>query len=132
MAANTIHQEQIAALRGSLVPIQTRWSYQADEPFAVTVSFCAERGRWVEWVFARDLLITGLERPSGIGDLRVRPGEDGDTVILEVHSPNGEAAFELDRADTEAFVNTTLNLVPEGTESDHFDFDRLLEEIADA
>ncbi|HEX3789831.1 MAG TPA: SsgA family sporulation/cell division regulator [Pseudonocardiaceae bacterium] len=133
MTANTtVHHEQVAALHGASTPVRTRWSYRADEPFAVTVAFCAERGRWVEWVFARDLLIDGLSRPAGIGDLRVRPGADRDSLVLEISSTGGNAVFELDRESTEEFLATTLTLVPAGDEDDYFDADRLVEEISQA
>ncbi|HEX3790473.1 MAG TPA: SsgA family sporulation/cell division regulator [Pseudonocardiaceae bacterium] len=129
MSTNTIHHEQIAALYGTQTPIQTRWSYDSAEPFAVTVAFCAERGRWVEWIFSRDLLIEGLSEPAGLGDLRVRPGEDTETLVLEIHSPSGEATFELDLDATEDFLQTTLELVPAGTEVDHFDVERLINDL---
>ncbi|HWF68267.1 MAG TPA: SsgA family sporulation/cell division regulator [Mycobacterium sp.] len=132
MTTNTVHHEQVAALHGAAAPVQTRWSFRKDEPFAVTVAFCAERGRWVEWIFARDLLIEGLTEPAGIGDLRVRPGVDEDTLTLEINSPSGNAVFELDRAATLEFLASTLELVPAGAESEYFDPDKLLEEISQA
>jgi len=132
MTATTIHHEHIAALhtQGEPVPVSTRWTYRADEPFAITVAFATERGRWVEWIFARDLLIAGLESASGEGDLHVTPHPDDDELLLlEIHSPSGSATFELDRVDTEEFLEHTLELVPVGTESTHFDIDRLLAEL---
>lgn len=127
----TIHHEQVAALRGAATPVRTRWTYRASEPFAVTVSFCTERGRWVEWVFARDLLVTGLSEAAGIGDVRIRPdAEDEDVLILQIQSPTGDAVFELDRDQTEEFAEATLDLVPEGDEEAHFDVDRLVGEIS--
>lgn len=130
MPTNTIHHEQVVVLHGATTPVQTRWSYRKDEPFAVTVAFCAERGRWVEWLFARDLLIDGLTMPAGLGDLRVRPGEDPDILVLEISSPSGNAVFELDREATEEFLATTLEMVPAGAEDDYFDVNRLLDELA--
>ena len=132
MTATTIHHEHIAALhtQGEPVPVSTRWTYRADEPFAITVAFATERGRWVEWIFARDLLIAGLDAPSGEGDLHITPHpDDEDVLLLEIHSPSGSATFELDRDDTEDFLVHTLELVPAGTESTHFDIDRLLAEL---
>lgn len=131
MTTNTIHHEQVAALQGATEPVHTRWSYRDDEPFAVTVAFCTERGQWIEWVFARDLLIDGLDAPAGFGDVQVRPDhEDEDLLILEISSPSGSAVFELGRDATEEFLHTTLELVPSGTESAYFDVDRLIEEIS--
>lgn len=132
MTATTIHHEHIAALHadGEPVPVSTRWTYRADEPFAITVAFATERGRWVEWIFARDLLIEGLDVTSGEGDLRVSPHlTDPEVLLLEIRSPSGRATFELDRDDTEDFLAATLELVPVGTESTHFDIDRLLGDL---
>jgi hypothetical protein len=130
MTPNAIHQEHIATLHGTDTPITTRWSYQAHEPFALTVAFGTDRSRWVEWVFARDLLIDGLTHLAGEGDLSVQPGVADDTLALTVRSPSGTATFELDRVDTEAFLDATLALVPAGTESTYFDVDRLLAELS--
>lgn len=130
----TIHHEQVAALLpaaggDAVTPVTTRWTYESTEPYAITVAFATERGRWIEWVFARDLLLDGLTEPSGEGDLRVAPDEDPDLVALEIHAPGGSAAFTLDRHDTEEFLARTLELVPAGTESTHFDIDRLLADL---
>ena len=130
----TIHHEQVAELlpaAGSnrVMPVSTRWTYDSTEPYAMTVAFATERGRWIEWVFARDLLLDGLSEPSGEGDFRVTPDADPDLLILEIHAPSGSAAFVIDRYDTEDFLARTLDLVPTGAESTHFDIDRLLAEL---
>lgn len=130
----TIHYEQVAALlpatgSDAVTPVTTRWTYDSAEPFAVTVAFATERGKWVEWVFARELLIDGLSDPAGEGDLRIAPDEDPDLLVLEIFAPTGSAAFSLDRDDTEEFLARTLELVPAGAESTHFDIDRLLAEL---
>lgn len=130
----TIHDEQVAALlpaagSDAVAPVTTRWTYDSTEPFAITVAFATERGHWIEWVFARDLLVDGLTEPSGVGDLRVAPDEDPDVLMLEIHAPSGSAVFALDRYDTEDFLARTLELVPAGAESTHFDIDRLLTEL---
>jgi hypothetical protein len=130
----TIHHEQVAELlpvAGSdkVMPVSTRWTYDSTEPYALTVAFATERGRWIEWVFARDLLLDGLSEPSGEGDFRIAPDTDPDLLVLEIHAPSGSAAFAIDRYDTEDFLARTLDLVPTGTESTHFDIDRLLAEL---
>jgi Streptomyces sporulation and cell division protein, SsgA len=131
MTATTIHHEHVAALHtdaGTHTPVTARWTYRADEPFALTIAFATERGRWVEWIFARDLLITGLNRASGEGDLSIEP-TGNHTLLLHIHSPSGSATIELDRDDTEEFLAHTLELIPAGTESTHFDIDRLLADL---
>lgn len=133
----TIHHEQVAALLPAArsedrrpTPVSTRWTYDSTEPYALTVAFATERGRWVEWVFARDLLVDGLTGPAGEGDLRIRPHDEAaELLMLEIHAPTGSATFVLDRADTEDFLADTLDEVPAGTESTHFDIDRLLAEL---
>ncbi len=131
----TIHHEQVAALlsaagsHGRTSPVSTRWTYDTSEPYALTVAFATERGRWVEWVFARELLVDGLTEPAGLGDLRVRPDEDPDLLLLEIRAPSGNATFVLDRDDIEDFLDATLELVAAGAESTHFDIDRLLAEL---
>lgn len=57
--------------------------YRADDPLAVRMAFPAEfsldeaygpeTGSEVEWVFARQLLASGLTIPSGLGDVHIRP-----------------------------------------------------------
>lgn len=130
----TIQHEQVAALlpaagSDAVTPVTTRWTYDSTEPFAVTVAFATERGHWIEWVFARELLVDGLTEPSGEGDLRVAPDDDPDILVLEIHAPSGSAVFVLDRYDSEEFLARTLELVPAGSESTHFDIDRLLAEL---
>ena len=129
-----IDHEQVAVLlptagNAAVTPVTTRWAYDTTEPYALTVAFATDRGRWVEWVFARDLLIDGLTEPAGDGDFRVAPDTDPDLVILEIIAPSGSAAFTLEREDVAAFLDRTLELVPAGTESAHFDVDRLLAEL---
>jgi hypothetical protein len=129
---DAVHQSQFVLLNDSTTPVLSRMSFHANEPFAVTVAFRTERGRWIEWTFARDLLVTGLTEPAGIGDVRVRPdlSEDDELLTLEIESPDGYAAFELEREDIESFVQATLDLVPLGSESEHFDVEGLIEEIS--
>jgi len=131
----TIRHEQTAALLPStdsdaVTPVTTRWTYEETEPFAITIAFATERGRWVEWVFARDLLIDGLTEPTGEGDFRISPDVDPDLLVLEIFAPSGSAAFTVEREGTEYFLRQTLELVPAGAESAHFDVDRLLAELS--
>ncbi|KFU76939.1 MULTISPECIES: SsgA family sporulation/cell division regulator [Amycolatopsis] len=132
MHTDAIHQSQFVLLNNSSTPVLSRLSFHAGEPFAVTVSFRTERGRWVEWTFARELLVTGLTDPAGLGDVRVRPdlSEDEALLTLEIESPDGYASFELEREDVETFLESTYELVPLGSESEHFDVEALIEEIS--
>ena len=132
MHTETVHQSQFVMLNESTTPVLSRLSYHAHEPFAVTVAFRTERGRWIEWTFARDLLVNGLDSPAGFGDVRIRPdlSEDEDFLTLEIESPDGYASFELEIEDIRTFLDATYELVPLGDESEHFDIDGLIEEIS--
>ncbi|HEY2060827.1 MAG TPA: SsgA family sporulation/cell division regulator [Amycolatopsis sp.] len=132
MHTDAVHQTQFVLLNESTTPVLSRLSYHAAEPFAVTVAFRTERGRWIEWTFARDLLVTGLDDPSGLGDVRVRPdlSEDEAMLTLEIESPDGYASFELEREDIQTFLDSSYELVPLGEESESFDVDALIEEIS--
>ncbi|KZB82547.1 SsgA family sporulation/cell division regulator [Amycolatopsis regifaucium] len=132
MHTDAVHQSQFVLLNNSSTPVLSRLSFHVDEPYAVTVSFRTERGRWVEWTFARELLATGLTDPAGLGDVRVRPdlSEDEAMLTLEIESPDGYASFELEREDVESFLDSTCELVPLGSESEYFDIDALIEEIS--
>ncbi|RJQ76346.1 SsgA family sporulation/cell division regulator [Amycolatopsis panacis] len=132
MHTDAIHQTQFVLLNESTTPVLSRLSFHAGEPFAVTVAFRTERGRWIEWTFARDLLATGLTEPAGLGDVRIRPdlSADEELLTLEIESPDGYAAFELEREDVRSFLESSYELVPLGAESEHFDVNGLIEEIS--
>jgi hypothetical protein len=101
-----VRQDRFITLLGEHAPVLSRWSYQANEPYSLTVAFHAGEDEWVEWVFARDLLMAGLVGPSGIGDVRFVPFEDGNDqlLMLEIESDQGHAAWFLDRKEAEALV----------------------------
>lgn len=132
MHTDAIHQSQFVLLNNSSTPVLSRLSFHIAEPYAVTVAFRTERGRWVEWTFARELLAAGLTDPAGLGDVRVRPdlSEDEAMLTLEIESPDGYASFELEREDVESFLGSTFELVQLGSESEYFDVEALIEEIS--
>lgn len=118
-------QHQYVTLNGLDMPVYSRWSYDPEDPYAVTLSFSAESGRWVAWSFARDLVFDGLRRPVGLGDVRVR--SDPDLLIIELESPDGYAVVEMDLAQAESFLAETTKAVPIGEE--RVDMDAFLAEI---
>jgi hypothetical protein len=130
MTTDAIHAELVSLYDGS-TPVRSRWSYRADQPFTVVAAFQTDRNRWVEWTFARDLLVEGLWTATGMGDVRLHPAtEQGlDMLVVEIESPEGYARLELDHESVSAFLDATAELVPIGEESEHFDVDALIEEI---
>jgi len=109
------------------VPVMATLRYEARDPYAVNASFRTGRGTdrtAVEWVFARQLLAEGLERPVGDGDVRVSPGSNGARVVnLTLSSPSGHAVFEVPRAAMEDFLARSYSVVPLGSESSFLDLD---------
>ena len=68
----------------------------------------------MSWSFARELLVTGLDEPAGIGDVRVWPWATprGDFVALALSSPDGNALFEVPRSVLVRFLRRTYVVVP--------------------
>jgi hypothetical protein len=130
MTADSVYTIELVALADDL-PVRSRWSYRGTEPFTIAVAFQTDDDVWVEWVFARDLLVNGLVGAAGIGDVRLRPRRtSGRTVLeLEISSPEGHALLELEREAVQRFLEATTRIVPLGEESDNFDIDGLIDEI---
>ncbi|MGX7827527.1 SsgA family sporulation/cell division regulator [Actinokineospora sp. 24-640] len=131
MTSHTEHTEQLISRYGGSIPVRSRWTYRTGEPFTIAAAFQTDNDSWVEWVFARDLLLAGLSGPAGEGDVRFHPAEESGVGVLmvEIESPDGHAVLVLDHADVAAFAATTAAMVPIGGESDFFDVDALIEEI---
>lgn len=131
MSGDTVVQDMFALLRQAAAPVVTRWTYDTTDPFAVTLGIQTRGKRWVDWVMARDLLIEGLSGPTGIGDVRLRPEatEDYDIVLIEICSPDGRAALEVDRDLLTHFVDEMLAAVPAGSETSAIDMDAEIQKI---
>jgi hypothetical protein len=113
------------------VPVPARLAYRSDDPYAVHVSFHIGSEHPVDWTFARELLVEGVFRPCGHGDVRVWPTKvDGRGVVLmALSSPDGDALLEAPAAPVSAWLERTLRIVPPGTESGRFDLDDGLTEL---
>ncbi|GLW71674.1 sporulation-specific cell division protein SsgB [Kitasatospora phosalacinea] len=147
----TTHARLIVSThRSALLRVTLR--YRADDPLAVRMVFPAEYALeaadptadpleaaadlpaepapvdGVEWVFARQLLATGLDLPSGEGDVHVRPAL-GQRTVVELRSPDGVALLQFDRTELRRFLWHSYLVVPEGQELRHLDCDRALAEL---
>ncbi len=113
--------------------------YDPTDPFAVRIAFgdvgdendlvdVEEAG--IAWLVSRELLQSGLDRPSGEGDVRVWPAHAAtDVLFLHLRAPSGEALFELSRATVAAFLRQTEALVPSGSESGMLSLDEELQAL---
>ncbi|WP_280725709.1 SsgA family sporulation/cell division regulator [Kitasatospora sp. MAA4] len=89
--------------------------YDDSDPLVVSLVFEAAGEVPISWAVSRDLLLEGLDRPSGLGDVHVRPADDGELVIV-LRTPSGTARLHAPAAALEALLLRTLILVPVGAE----------------
>ena len=116
---------------GSATPLETEFSYDPRDPFAVSATFLTVAGQ-VRWTFGRDLLIGGLYEPTGDGDVHVWPCLDNDAhsvIIIELCSPDGEALVQARSADMTAFVERMTAAVATGAEAAQLDVDAAIAAI---
>ena len=101
-------------------------SYDPADPYAVTLELSTGTDRgMVAWVFARQLLLDGVTKATGEGDVHVWPVFTGriPVTFLSLSSPSGSALFEVDMPGLVDFLTRTVALVPAGCESDHVNLD---------
>jgi len=117
--------------RGIRHEIDTVLGYRSSDPYAVAMTFVTSDGHLV-WTFGRDLLARGTESPVGEGDVHVAPaiGLSGRAMVsIELSSPDGHLVLMARSSDINDFLARTLAVVPQGTESDYFDVDMLINQV---
>ncbi|NJP50664.1 SsgA family sporulation/cell division regulator [Streptomyces sp. SBST2-5] len=107
------------------IPVAALLAYRSDDPYAVHITFHTDSASPVRWTFARDLLIEGVFRACGHGDVRVWPSKaDGHGVVLmALASPDGEALLQAPTAQVSAWLERTLRAVPPGSEGEQLGLD---------
>lgn len=107
------------------IPVAARLSYRTDDPYAVHITFHVGSKTPVDWLFARELLVEGVFRPSGHGDVRIWPATvDGRGVIcLALSSPAGDALLQAPAQVVSAWLERTLRAVVPGTEHEQLGLD---------
>ncbi|QIJ62981.1 SsgA family sporulation/cell division regulator [Streptomyces sp. JB150] len=113
------------------VAVPARLSYRTDDPYAVHIAFHIDSLCPVDWTFARELLVEGVFRPCGDGDVRVWPtkAEGRCVVLMALSSPAGEALLEAPAAPVSAWLERTLRVVPPGTEGEQLGLDDGLDRL---
>ncbi|MFF8864649.1 MULTISPECIES: SsgA family sporulation/cell division regulator [unclassified Streptomyces] len=113
------------------IPVPARLSYRSDDPYAVHIAFHIHSEHPVNWTFARELLVEGVFRPCGGGDVRVWPTKvDGRGVVLmALSSPDGDALLEAPVPQVSAWLERTLRVVPPGTEGGQLGLDDALDQL---
>ena len=117
-------QLRLVVADADAVPLPASLRYSATDPYAVRAVFSGD-GMEVEWVFARDLLRTGLVCPTGDGDVHVWPswGTGRELLMISLTSPDGQAVLEAGADDVRRFLDRTAAVVPDGEESCHLNLD---------
>ncbi|MFF8994822.1 SsgA family sporulation/cell division regulator [Streptomyces sp. NPDC014983] len=113
------------------IPVPARLAYRSDDPYAVHIVFHINSEFPVHWTFARDLLVEGVFRPCGHGDVRVWPTKaDGRSVVLmALSSPEGDALLEAPTPQVSAWLERTLRAVPPGSEGGQLGIDDALDQL---
>ncbi|HEY2281152.1 MAG TPA: SsgA family sporulation/cell division regulator [Streptosporangiaceae bacterium] len=122
----------------TIVPLMASLSYSCQDPYAVKIAFHVGTDEPVEWTLARDLLAAALHSREGIGDVQAWPSAASDAGVagigrkvlnISMTSPFGHAQFEASAAAVDSFLAQTYQVVPDGHESDHMEFDAELTEL---
>ncbi|MEW2548398.1 SsgA family sporulation/cell division regulator [Streptomyces sp. NPDC047002] len=110
------------------VAVPARLTYRTADPYAVHIAFHIHSQNPVHWTFARELLVEGVFRPCGHGDVRIWPTRvSGHSVIsLALTSPDGDALLQAPLGALYQWLEHTLRVVPPGTETDRLGLDEAL------
>ncbi|MFI9081457.1 SsgA family sporulation/cell division regulator [Streptomyces sioyaensis] len=113
------------------VAMSAEFSYRADDPFAVCVTFHGNSDSTVHWRFARELLMEGMIRPAGHGNVRVWPAESESCRVLCValRSLDVQAIVTMPIAPIETWLERTLHVVALGSESEQLGIDAELRRL---
>lgn len=113
------------------IPVELR--YDACDPYAVRLTFHLPGDAPVTWAFGRELLIDGVGRPCGEGDVHIAPADSEvlGEVLIRLQVGGDQALFRSSAPPLVAFLDRTDRLVPLGQESAMADFDTHLEEALD-
>jgi len=123
----TAATEMILISDDSLPAVNAELRYYCDDPFAVQMLLSVDQCPAICWTFGRELLMTGVSMPTGIGDVQVYPTHDG--VIIELRSGGIAARLLAHTPEIVDFTGRTLEFVPLGSEMDQYDLDRGLRSL---
>ncbi|MEU6575900.1 SsgA family sporulation/cell division regulator [Streptomyces sp. NPDC046805] len=113
------------------VPVPARLGYRADDPYAIHIGFHIDSACPVHWTFARELLVEGVFRPCGQGDVRMWPAKSQgrSVVLMALSSPDGDALLQAPSAQVSAWLERTLRMVPTGSEGERLGIDDALDQL---
>ncbi|WP_030676985.1 SsgA family sporulation/cell division regulator [Streptomyces sp. NRRL B-1347] len=110
------------------IPVELR--YETCDPYAVRLTFHLPGDAPVTWAFGRELLVDGVGRACGDGDVHIAPTgpDDLDEAVIRLQVGGDQALFRVGIPPLLAFLDRTDKLVPLGQERTLADFDTHLDE----
>lgn len=112
--------------------VTATFSYSPHQPLEVRLSLpdSVDLTR-TTWVFARDLLFSGMRESAGIGQVSIWPGPVAAGTPLYIALSDGDdcALFRAERDGITAWLLRTLALVPREEETRHLGIDELIERL---
>ncbi|MEU7555972.1 SsgA family sporulation/cell division regulator [Streptomyces sp. NPDC044571] len=105
------------------IPVEL--GYDARDPYAVRLTFHLPGDAPVTWAFGRELLLDGINKPCGDGDVHIAPIDPDELsdVHIRLHVGPDRALFRAGAAPLVAFLDRTDRLVPLGQERSLGDFE---------
>ena len=123
----TATTEMILISDAVLPAVNAELRYYCEDPFAVQMLLSVDQSPAICWTFGRELLLNGVNVPTGLGDVQVYPTHDG--VIVELRSGSSSAALLAYAPDVAEFIDRTLAVVPLDAEIEHYDIDAELAQL---
>ncbi|MFJ4674391.1 SsgA family sporulation/cell division regulator [Kitasatospora sp. NPDC088783] len=115
---------------GLRVSVPARLRYHRADPYAVHLDCHVDLEEPITWLFARELLVEGLEGWAGIGDVTIRRSSaDGDLLAIALSTPGQTAVLHTPAGPVREFLELTHRVVPAGTEHLLLDAGGLLRRI---
>ncbi|WP_331765528.1 SsgA family sporulation/cell division regulator (plasmid) [Streptomyces sp. NBC_01369] len=104
-------------------PVAVELAYRPSDPFAVQMTFHPGTDESVVWLIARGLLIDGLSRSAGDGDVVIWTPEptsphEHQRTYLRLNSPHGKALLSISHQRLRHYLERTRQLCTVGAE-DH-------------
>ncbi|TYC66504.1 SsgA family sporulation/cell division regulator [Streptomyces sp. CB01881] len=117
------------------VGVPVRFGYRDDDPFAVTLEFLGPAAEAGTWQLSRDLLWEGLQKPAGLGDVRIWPPcpcHGRSSLRMMLQGWDGSVLVDLPSRQVRRWLRREcFALVPPGTEGTLIDWDAELGDLAD-